>query len=129
MQSEGLFEDLAGCLFIFKLQLSCAWILHTSAAFWIHLTSLPERPSFSGSTCKFISGLILPAFLFDRWSLMTSFLAPCHFCTACRPYSGSGKLLLPSTLFQGPNFPDDVSFSPCHFCTNFRNLCIVISYL
>jgi hypothetical protein len=78
--------------------MSCVWILHTSAAFRIHRASLPERPSFSSPTCKFISGLFLPSSLFDRRHFMTSFLAPCHFCIVARPYSGGGDLLLWSTV-------------------------------
>jgi hypothetical protein len=95
---------------------SCAWILHTHAAFWIHPTSLPKSPSFLGSTCEFIPGLILPSSLFYRWSFMILFLAPCHFCTVGCPYSEGGELISRSTVSLGPNFLDDVSFSPCPFC-------------
>jgi hypothetical protein len=109
LQSEGLLEYSAGGLLILKPPvLSCDWIRHTSAAFRIHATSLPERSSFSGSTGILIPGLILPLFLFDRQSFMTSFLELCHFCIAGRPYSGGSELLSPSTIFQDPNFPDDV---------------------
>jgi hypothetical protein len=85
-------------------------------AFLAHQLSPSEHSSYSGSSSNFIPGLILLSSLFNQQSLITLFFALRHFCTAGRPYSGGGELLSLSTLFQGPNFPDEVSFSPCHFC-------------
>jgi hypothetical protein len=109
---------LAGCLLILKpLVLYCVWILHTSAAFRIHLTSPPKCPTFTVLICEFIPGLLLPSSLFDRQSFMASFLVPCHFCMVGNPYSSRGELLSLSTVFLGPNSPDEFPFSPCHFYT------------
>jgi hypothetical protein len=84
--SLKVFSNIQPAVFSFKSQLpSCAWILHSSGAFQIHPTSLPERPSFLSSTCKFICGPILLSSLFDRQSFMSASFALCHFCTAGRP--------------------------------------------
>jgi hypothetical protein len=65
-----------------------------------------QRPSFPG----FLYHIVLVVSL----AIVSS--APCHFCTVGYPSVGCGQFLPWSTIFLGPNFPEDVSLAPCHCC-------------
>jgi hypothetical protein len=89
-----------------------------------HQCCLPDPPDVSSRT-SIPFGFHLQIYFSSDPSVILVRPTVRHDCVICAVpllHSGSslfrrGELLSRSTLFQGPNFPDDVSFSPCHFCT------------
>jgi hypothetical protein len=84
---------------------SCVWIRHTSAAFRIHLKCSLERPSLSGSSCKFIPGLLLRSSWFDRRSLCRATFAQRAVLRSVtnsfhRPYFSSVRAFLKGFLYR-----------------------------
>jgi hypothetical protein len=114
-----------GFLWLYFQDVAVPWCLSSwlHSCILVHQLSPSEHPSYSGSPCNFIPGLILLLSLVNRRSFITASLVLCHFCIAGHPYSGGGEILSPSTLFQDPNFHDEVSFSPSHFWHQMSRVC------
>jgi hypothetical protein len=86
---------------------SCSRIHYSRFAFRAFPASHPGCTSCRSSQCTIVFGL----------SLESMFFPMCHFRTVGHSYSSRGELLTRSTVFLGPNSPDEFPLSPCYFCT------------
>jgi hypothetical protein len=87
------------------------WQSASHAAHRVHPTYIPGRPFSTCSSCALVFG---PTF-HDEISP-----APCHYCTAGRPFAGGDQLFQGSTLYRVPFLCAKVSPAPCYHCTTGR---------